>query len=231
MNTTSVLPTPAQADTPQRLPLLALIVLAVIGFVLVAMETMPAGALRLRTVSGAAALMVTAALTGCTDDSGATSDATSDSAASPTTQDTLMAPSPDSTPGRTTGDPDSSSAASAGSTPIVLELDGTTVTGRLSDGAASVSLMEQLPLTVSLSDFGGQEKVAELPEPLDLDGAPAGSGAEPGMIGYYVPDQRLILYYDQVGYYAGIVPLGTFDDVPAVESPADASTVTLRPGG
>lgn len=45
MNTTSLLPTPAQADTPQRLPLPTLIVLAVIGFVLVAMETMPAGLL------------------------------------------------------------------------------------------------------------------------------------------------------------------------------------------
>ncbi|MBG6226599.1 hypothetical protein IWX63_003198 [Arthrobacter sp. CAN_A2] len=96
---------------------------------------------------------------------------------------------------------------------------------------AWISLLEQFPLTLSLSDFGGQEKVAELPEPLDLDGAPAGSGAEPGMIGYYVPDQRLILYYDQVRYYAGVVPLGIFDDVPAVESLDGASTITVRPGG
>lgn len=45
MNSTNVLTAPAQPDTPQRLPLLTLIVLAVIGFVLVAMETMPAGLL------------------------------------------------------------------------------------------------------------------------------------------------------------------------------------------
>lgn len=45
MNTETIQKTPLQAQTPQRLPLLTLVVLAVIGFVLVAMETMPAGLL------------------------------------------------------------------------------------------------------------------------------------------------------------------------------------------
>ncbi len=112
----------------------------------------------------------------------------------------------------------------------MLDLDGTAISGRLDDSAASTSLLGRLPLTLPFRDVGGQEKVAELPEPLDLDGAPAGSNADPGMIGYYVPDQRLILYYDQVGYYAGIVPLGTFDDVPAIEGLMDGSLVTIRAG-
>lgn len=45
MNTETIQAPHLQAQTPQRLPLLTLIVLAVIGFVLVAMETMPAGLL------------------------------------------------------------------------------------------------------------------------------------------------------------------------------------------
>ncbi|BBE22581.1 MFS transporter [Arthrobacter sp. MN05-02] len=45
MNIETIQKTPLQAQTPQRLPLLTLVVLAVIGFVLVAMETMPAGLL------------------------------------------------------------------------------------------------------------------------------------------------------------------------------------------
>ncbi|WP_104181448.1 MFS transporter [Arthrobacter sp. B0490] len=45
MTTTSALTASAATEQPQRLPLPTLIVLAVIGFVLVAMETMPAGLL------------------------------------------------------------------------------------------------------------------------------------------------------------------------------------------
>jgi predicted MFS family arabinose efflux permease len=45
MDTTLLAPSPATTDTAKRLPLGALVALAVIGFVLVAMETMPAGLL------------------------------------------------------------------------------------------------------------------------------------------------------------------------------------------
>src|SRR3954454_9446033 len=51
---------------------------------------------------------------------------------------------------------------------------------------------------LSFRDYAGQEKVAELPAPLNLDGAPKGSDAAPLTIGYYVPDQRLVLYYQPV---------------------------------
>ncbi|WEO77134.1 MFS transporter [Cryobacterium sp. SO2] len=45
MHTTTTAPVRGQAGTTQRLPVVTLIVLAVIGFILVAMETMPAGLL------------------------------------------------------------------------------------------------------------------------------------------------------------------------------------------
>jgi predicted MFS family arabinose efflux permease len=45
VNTTITVPPPAAVETAKRLPLATLIALAVIGFVLVAMETMPAGLL------------------------------------------------------------------------------------------------------------------------------------------------------------------------------------------
>ena len=65
MNTETIQTTPPQAHTPQRLPLLTLIVLAVIGFVLVAMETMPAGLLPviasgMGTTEGSVGLFVSA---------------------------------------------------------------------------------------------------------------------------------------------------------------------------
>jgi len=114
-------------------------------------------------------------------------------------------------------------------TSITITVNDTTVTGVLQASAATTSLLAQLPLELSFEDFGGQEKIARLPAPLAVDGMPSGGSAEPGTIGYYAPDQALVLYYDTVGYYNGIIPLGTFDDVAVVrDAPAFTGTVTAN---
>ena len=115
-------------------------------------------------------------------------------------------------------------------TTITLTVDGTTVvTGVLQNNAAAASLLAQLPLELSFEDFGAQEKIADLPDPLALDGLPPGGSAEPGTIGYYAPDQALVLYYDAVGYYTGIIPIGTFNDVASVrDAPAFVGTITAN---
>lgn len=100
------------------------------------------------------------------------------------------------------------------------------LTGTLTDSDPSRELVEQHPLTLSFSDFGGQEKTAPLPVPLPLDGVPSGSDAEPLTIGYYVPDQVLVLFYERVGYFTGIVRLGALDagaDIEAFESDFSAT--------
>lgn len=111
----------------------------------------------------------------------------------------------------------SSSAAAAEITPITIDIDGRTMTGTLSSNATARSLIEQLPLTLLFRDYGGQEKIADLPEALSVDGVPAGDSAEPLTIGYYAPDQALVLYYESVGYSSGIVRIGSFDDLAAVQ--------------
>ncbi|KQO07644.1 hypothetical protein ASF06_13760 [Agreia sp. Leaf244] len=112
-------------------------------------------------------------------------------------------------------------------TTITITVNGTPVTGVLQNNAASASLLAQLPLELSFADYGGQEKIAGIPMPLALDGMPPGGSAKPGTIGYYAPDQAIVLYYGSVGYYDGIIPLGTFDDVATVrDSPAFVGTVT-----
>lgn len=108
-------------------------------------------------------------------------------------------------------------------TPIRLSFGDTTITGSLWNNAASLSLLGQLPLELEFSDFGGQEKLAPLPEPLNLEGMPPGSAAEPGTVGYYAPGQVLVLYYARVDYYPGIIPIGTFDNVATVR---DSPTFT-----
>ena len=86
----------------------------------------------------------------------------------------------------------------------------------------------QLPLTLTFDDHGGQEKFAELPEALDLTGAPQRSDARPLQIGYYAPDQRLILYYAYVGSFSGIVPIGSYESSTSVESQTEEFTVAIR---
>jgi hypothetical protein len=112
-------------------------------------------------------------------------------------------------------------------TPISIRIEGKTVTGSLSGNATARSLIKQLPLTLSFSDYGGQEKLAELPEPLALDGVPAGDDADPLTIGYYAPGQVLVLYYESVGYFRGIVRIGTFDDLAAIRDRSGRFTATL----
>lgn len=131
-------------------------------------------------------------------------------------------------PGTPAADPAATRTPTSATTPIVIELDGQKIAGELDSSPASASLLAQLPLTLSFRDHGGQEKISELPAPLDLDGAPKGSDAAPLAIGYYVPEQSLVLYYEHVGYFNGIVPLGTYENSAAVRNQPDGFTVTIR---
>ncbi|MFJ6156711.1 cyclophilin-like fold protein [Pseudarthrobacter sp. NPDC092184] len=121
------------------------------------------------------------------------------------------------------------SSGAADNAPVTIDIDGETVTGTLSGNATARSLIAQLPLTLSFRDYGGQEKIAELPEALSLDGVPAGDSAEPLTIGYYAPDQALVLFYEHVGYSRGIVRIGSFDDLEAIRDRTSGFTARLAP--
>ncbi|MDQ0576616.1 cyclophilin-like fold protein [Agromyces albus] len=116
-------------------------------------------------------------------------------------------------------------------TTITITIDRTVLTGNLADNAASRSLIDQLPLTLSFTDYGGQEKIADLPTPLSLDGVPAGDDADPLTIGYYAPRQALVLYYEPVGYFNGIVRIGTLDDLTRIRGLNSDFTATLNLAG
>lgn len=55
-------------------------------------------------------------------------------------------------------------------------------------------------------------KVAELSQPLTMDGVPAGDDPDINDIGYYAPAQNLVFYYGDVGYWNGIVRIGQLND-------------------
>jgi hypothetical protein len=116
-------------------------------------------------------------------------------------------------------------------TPITIRIGDETITGTLSGNATARSLIRQLPLTLSFTDYAGQEKLAELPAPLPLDGVPSGDDADPLTIGYYAPGQVLVLYYEHVGHFSGIVRIGTFDDLGAIRDRNGSFTATLSANG
>jgi hypothetical protein len=98
-----------------------------------------------------------------------------------------------------------------GPTAIRVLVGDTVLDATLEDNATARSLLDQLPLTVPVADFGRQEKIATPPRPLSMEGMPAGDDPEPGDIGYYAPDGVLVFYYADVGYFDGIARLGRFE--------------------
>ena len=99
----------------------------------------------------------------------------------------------------------------AGETQIRVTIGDAVLTGRLWDNATARDLIVQLPLTLTFRDFNGLEKISQLPRKLSMEGVPAGDDPFPRDIGYYAPSGDLVFYYDDVGYFNGIVRIGQFD--------------------
>jgi hypothetical protein len=160
-------------------------------------------------LAGAALLLlaVSASLSGCSN--------------GPKDTGTHLTSSPSSTR------PARSAAPSAG-TDIVLELDGHSIQGHLTDSPTARSLARQLPLTLTFRDYRGQEKIASVPQRLDLKGAPEGSAAPALTIGYYAPNRSIVLYYDNVDYSTGIVPIGTYENAVGTRAQPDTFPMTIR---
>jgi hypothetical protein len=114
----------------------------------------------------------------------------------------------------TTASPSAASSAPppvAGETPIKITFGDTVISARLADNATAHDLAAQLPLTLTFTDLNQVEKIAKLPRPLSMEGAPAGADPDIRDIGYYAPSGDLVFYYGDVGYWNGIVRIGRFD--------------------
>ena len=62
-----------------------------------------------------------------------------------------------------------------------------------------------------------------------MEGVPAGADPDIGDIGYYAPSGDLVLYYGDVGYWNGIVPIGRVDTtMELIKQQADGSQVRIE---
>ena len=92
---------------------------------------------------------------------------------------------------------------SAGSTSVEVTID--------EDNPAVRDFLSMLPLTLTLEEFAGREKIAYLPRELAHAGSP-GSDPEDGDLIYYVPWGNIGFYYNTagIGYSDQTIHLGTY---------------------
>jgi hypothetical protein len=102
------------------------------------------------------------------------------------------------------------------------------LTATLHDNATTRDFIALLPLTLTLQDYAGTEKVSELPARLATKGAPAGHKPSVGDLTYYAPWGNLALFYRDFRYSSGLVALGQMDSGMAAFGSADPVTVKLE---
>ena len=80
------------------------------------------------------------------------------------------------------------------------------------DSPAVRDFLSLLPLTLTLEEFAGREKISYLPRELRHRGSP-GSDPKSGGLIYFVPWGNLGFYYNAegIGYSDDTIHLGTFD--------------------
>jgi hypothetical protein len=81
----------------------------------------------------------------------------------------------------------------------------------LTDSKTTQDFISLLPLTLTLEDYAGTEKISDLPKGLSTEDTPSGSDPSVGDITYYAPWGNLAIFYRDFGYSSGLVILGKID--------------------
>jgi hypothetical protein len=177
----------------------------------------------------------------CTPESTTTSTAPALTAVTPTRSSTLTAISPTPTAPPVTptstspttvpsdGTPTEISTERSDSIKIRITIDGTEHTATLNDSQTTRDFLALLPLTLTMEDYAGTEKVSDLPASLSTEGAPEGSDPSVGDIGYYAPWGNLAIYYRDFRYSSGLVILGKIDGGMEAFSGSGPVNVTIEP--
>jgi hypothetical protein len=91
---------------------------------------------------------------------------------------------------------------------IQLAVGDAVLRGTLLDTPAGRDFAALLPLTLTLRDYAGTEKISDLPARLSTAEASAGTAADVGDVAYYAPWGNLAIFYRPAGYAQGLVVLG-----------------------
>lgn len=88
---------------------------------------------------------------------------------------------------------------------------GETLYATLDDTAAARDFASLLPLELTLTDYHGIEKVADLPRQLDDSDSPRAYAPKPGDITQYRPWSNIAIFTGPFSSSAGLLRLGQFD--------------------
>jgi len=94
---------------------------------------------------------------------------------------------------------------------IKITADNAVLTATMLDNATSHDFISLLPISLTLKDYAGTEKVGDLPRKLSTQGAPSGSDPSVGDITLYAPWGNLAIFYKDFGYASGLIILGKID--------------------
>lgn len=112
---------------------------------------------------------------------------------------------------------------------IRLIINGRSITATLIDSPTTRDFISLLPLTLTLEDYAGTEKIAYLSRKLSREDAPEGYDPSVGDITYYAPWGNLALFYKDFGYAKGLIKLGSIDKGADAFSVHGSVTVTIEP--
>lgn len=115
-----------------------------------------------------------------------------------------------------------------GVTKVQLNVGDSVLHASIVDSQASRDFLAQLPLTLTLKDYAGTEKVSDLASPLSTTDSPAGVDPAVGDITYYAPWGNLAIFYRDFRYSDGLVRLGGLDSgIEELASQNDDFTVRI----
>lgn len=101
-------------------------------------------------------------------------------------------------------------------------------TARIDDTPAAREFLAQLPLKLTLEDFGGNEKIAYLPRALTREGAPAAITPKAGDVAFYVPWGNLAIFYRDGHHSPGLILLGRLEDDASKLAEHGSIEITIR---
>lgn len=99
---------------------------------------------------------------------------------------------------------------------------------RLADSPSSRDFLVQLPLKLTLKDYAGTEKIADLPRKLTREGAPAAITPIKGDVTFYAPWGNLAIFYEDGQHSPGLVHLGRIEGDIAGLSGSAPMEVSIR---
>ena len=104
-----------------------------------------------------------------------------------------------------------------------------TFTAVLEDNPTASDFLSLLPLTLTLRDYSGTEKISNLPKRLTTEKAPPGIDPSVGDLAYYAPWGNLALFYNDFGFSSGLVLLGKLEAGIDAFKGSSSMTVTFEP--